>query len=1855
MSRVRTRQVSAAFILFALLIPITAPVPAFSLDPPLSGDSELRLTQTEPSVRTSLVDLGEHLVDRLNAFIAPSTEKPNAEKEDRELLRTLSKRVVRIETQLADNSTIRVGESIALSALPLDKTGRVVNGIGINWTSGNDDIVAVRDNEGRAKREGVTSLIARSGNISRIFKINVVAPAARSKQPPPAALTPEEGDELRSRFSPQNNLGSPYGQIEAQAPNPTAALGRDLVERAGSGNFTFDVALASLPGRGIDAGVNIYYNSRQWNYWDNLFAPQNSRYRYNIDDDWLAPGFKLMLGNVKYLDSQRAVLTSPDGTRHELHFVSSSSQGRIYESMDGTFIQLHITTATGYPGNTVAVKYPDGTSATYTSFSPTSWNTNFFPTRITDRNGNTIHIAYKQNDTAGRIWYIRDTLNRYINFYYDSANKLVAVTVPGFDGGGERQTIRFYYETMAFDTTTARFQNADHTIPATADVLKYVYFPGTNTGYKYEYSPAWGIIYKISDLRGMQVSEDVNSPGSLTRMGTVTSEGQAAATTEYNYPMVLGTPLTDVPRFTTRTDDWAGRTTPQPAVTRYQVENDTTINRIKSKITSPDGSITETWTKITPSNAWDEGLMTDTFIRTLTNPQTQAYRTWGHTKLIWGNQAFTFGRRNPRVLKLEQTNDAGQTRATTYEYDNYNNRTVVKEHDFAAPDALGAELRKTEFTYETGAGWLNNRLLSLLSLMKTTVNNVVVTKVRIEYDNNGGPAPGNLMSRADIDTQTHDPRFNWSAGSQYDPVTDYRGNITRVTAFSDATLSADPGAAVTTTKYDVAGNKVEIGASCCKQKAWEYSKINEYAYPVIAKMGDQDQLQLSFTFDRNTGLVKTSTDANNQTTIVTYDTSSLRTMRTDFPDGSWQTVEYNDRTYPYFVKETTSLDLSRSLSSWKFSDGSGNGFRTRRQTARGYLSSDAEFDNMGRPFKAYNAYTVTRLDDERPAGIKFAQITEKDGLGRMLRSKLPDDTTVSIEYSGGVVTLTDQAQGKRRQIADALGRLIRVDEPDANGNLGDLGSPAQPTYFEYDGNQNLTRIVQTGAGTTQERRFKYDSLSRMTHERQVEAIPTLNDNGEKSAPALWTGVHKYDSESHLVESVDARGVKTSFTYDGLNRVKTVAHTGETGYQTPQVTYTYDEIQAGFFNTGRLTKIQTAASATYGIPETSHVFRYDKVGQILKHIQTIGDQSYQLQYTYNLAGQLTSETYPSGRVVNISIDNAGSVQTVADAQKTYLTGVTFDSRGLPSQVDLGNGTSETFAQNDRSQLESQGLNRGTAVLQKYNYGFGQLDANGSVDVTKNKGQLAQIESFIGTAKQWTQKFQYDSLSRLSDASEYRGDNGALSYKQRFDYDRFGNLYRKSASNPTAGQQNPLPYVPIEDADVDKATNRYATGTVYDEAGNVIADNKFRSMSFTYDANGRMVKAAKPDQSEAWTVYDATGNRVAEKIGNIWRFMIYDASGRLVSEYGLPGEGSGGIKYVHQGPRGSIGSVTNSNGFVVARTDHQAFGEEIGWGVGSRSLEQGYAAEPVTRQGYALTERDSTGLAHTWFRKYESLGGRWTSPDPYKGAMVPEDPQSFNRYSYVTNDPVNSVDPTGLYTACAHAAITRFLGNLAGLDKQVVDTLAAYAGDTYDDSADGEDMRADSAENYKQCKLNGTGPNPEIHLANAAQLRSNIAAYPKYMAAKDYRNAAYMLHSVQDALGAHLNYIKNGCEGHARATMQYYAPTKLPLFPQPAGSAGGEDPDIIIGDKKFVNMANKVFQMMSGQRRNLTPAEIDKLIDAILAECGSSNFIVIRRPRSGGVRDGGGRSGGKKGGRRPASDDLRWLDVYHGDRRRRVRLP
>jgi RHS repeat-associated protein len=98
--------------------------------------------------------------------------------------------------------------------------------------------------------------------------------------------------------------------------------------------------------------------------------------------------------------------------------------------------------------------------------------------------------------------------------------------------------------------------------------------------------------------------------------------------------------------------------------------------------------------------------------------------------------------------------------------------------------------------------------------------------------------------------------------------------------------------------------------------------------------------------------------------------------------------------------------------------------------------------------------------------------------------------------------------------------------------------------------------------------------------------------------------------------------------------------------------------------------------------------------------------------------------------------------------------------------------------------------------------------------------------------------------------------------------------------------------------------------------------------------------------------------------------------------------------------------------IKRHDYAPFGEELFDGASIRSESNGYGSDS-TRQKFGSKERDNeTGLDFFEARYYASNQGRFLSTDPiYFQAEMAIDPQRFNLYVYVRNNPLRLIDPSG----------------------------------------------------------------------------------------------------------------------------------------------------------------------------------------------------------------------------------------------------
>jgi RHS repeat-associated protein len=168
-----------------------------------------------------------------------------------------------------------------------------------------------------------------------------------------------------------------------------------------------------------------------------------------------------------------------------------------------------------------------------------------------------------------------------------------------------------------------------------------------------------------------------------------------------------------------------------------------------------------------------------------------------------------------------------------------------------------------------------------------------------------------------------------------------------------------------------------------------------------------------------------------------------------------------------------------------------------------------------------------------------------------------------------------------------------------------------------------------------------------------------------------------------------------------------------------------------------------------------------------------------------------------------------------------------------------------------------------------------------------------------------------------------------------------------------------------------------------------------MTYTYDGDKKRVE--KSSGTYYWLSPSGSVLAETDSSGNTQNEYIYFSGGRTARR-----DSGGNVYYYFQDQIGTSRLIANSSGTVCYDGDYTPFGYEM-------------AYVTTCSQNYKFTglERDSeTGLDQTLHRKYDSSLGRWLTPDRHRGD--PSNPQSWNRYAYVLNDPMIFTDPYGLWT-------------------------------------------------------------------------------------------------------------------------------------------------------------------------------------------------------------------------------------------------
>ncbi len=215
-----------------------------------------------------------------------------------------------------------------------------------------------------------------------------------------------------------------------------------------------------------------------------------------------------------------------------------------------------------------------------------------------------------------------------------------------------------------------------------------------------------------------------------------------------------------------------------------------------------------------------------------------------------------------------------------------------------------------------------------------------------------------------------------------------------------------------------------------------------------------------------------------------------------------------------------------------------------------------------------------------------------------------------------------------------------------------------------------------------------------------------------------------------------------------------------------------------------------------------------------------------------------------------------------------------------------------------------------------------------------------------------------------------------------------------------------------------TNRIAAGS-YDGAGNLLSLAGVGALS--YDGENRLTaydnNVASLQEQGAYA-YDGLGQRVKRTTtirgSSETMVYVYDAFGRLAAEYSsvAPEAGTGGTFYRTEDHLGSTRAVTKQDKSVVECRDFFPFGERIGSGLNGRSADCYGAAGGAVKQQFTGQERDAeSSLDYFGARYYSARLGRFIGPDEPLVDQFASAPQSWNLYSYVRNNPLRFLDPTG----------------------------------------------------------------------------------------------------------------------------------------------------------------------------------------------------------------------------------------------------
>lgn len=809
---------------------------------------------------------------------------------------------------------------------------------------------------------------------------------------------------------------------------------------------------------------------------------------------------------------------------------------------------------------------------------------------------------------------------------------------------------------------------------------------------------------------------------------------------------------------------------------------------------------------------------------------------------------------------------------------------------------------------------------------------------------------------------------------------------------------------------------------------------------VLTSNVDRNGNAISFAYS-NDATLASMTDTQGRQTTFAYE--GPRVHETTDPSG-----RHNIYTYDGSGNLIQYSDSSQGIYRFSYWDGRGN----LNQIVDPLGSSHRmDYDSAGRVTAVtQGAYTPEAVTTRfaYAAGVT----TQTDARGNSTTHYFDSSARVTrtLDALGNARSRTYTANSDVASLTDASAAITRLtynlnnDVESLQSPNGADGSEGAKTTFTYDTsptalNAHLPTKVTDPQGNSVA--YTYDTTGNRTSVSTADSagMPTSTQNSSRSS---------FNLNGTVATTTDPKGTATTYGYDSKGNLTLIDHPAPLGDER----LTYD-------GSSRVTSETDGNGKTtfYAYDAMDHVTRisyndgssisyaYDKNGNVVSRSDNTGTTTFTYDlfnrlryksvrngwgpsYTYDAVGNLASagDSGGPGGVVRYTYDPANHLASLTEPSGAMTT-FSHDANGQRTGVNYPNGVSVASAYDTGGRTTRIAATKSGATLSSFSYAY-SASAGTATALTQTRTDKEGNKTF----------YRYDGMNRLTGATT-RNPGGAALADYGYIYDPNGNR----TQSVTNGSYSAIYGFNTANQLVSAGGATYGG---YDGAGNATSDGS--GMAFAYNAKNQTASITPSGKSTLEMAYADADSTERVKSGGTnlvsgppgilsatdptgTTSFTRDNAGNLISQR-TP---SGSYYYLFDG-LGSVIGLTSASGSLVNQYAYDPNGKPV------QTVET--VGNPWRFAGGYMDAR--TGLYKFGTRYYDPTAGRWTQRDPVAGSI--SDPSTLNRYSYVANDPVNHIDPSGRFLDDLFDDVSLCDGVLLAADAAVIagTALAPISGGT-----------------------------------------------------------------------------------------------------------------------------------------------------------------------------------------------------------------